>query len=279
MRKLLSIPLLALPLIGCGPSLDHLVETHNYGEALCRVAVHDPGPDEERRLRNALHERLDPALYLHALDEGDLRPALGDRTGRVLERAVLIQMEVDRHEAYVNLITELELRRLPARSTPQALPKITDQREALALLTGESLPHGKTTGSRPSELATFGYMGLRGMAALGELVTLGTLPFRDLLGPPPRDTTQYHPPSDADYQAQSPKTEALYQSDVALWQRPDSSARTVELVLRWQWMQYSTRSGDCTLDGEAHIELPPAATLEERINRRFAGRWIRFRDL
>ncbi|MFO0626228.1 MAG: hypothetical protein U0325_11490 [Polyangiales bacterium] len=173
-------------LLGCAPPLSTLLATHQHGEALCAaVASGAPAGDEARALASFAHE-LAPSLHLRVLTRAELTGALGDAGGRV-------------HDAWEVLLLTTWLR------APTGMQGVIDARlegattspadlVTLARVTRESLPASRTvtTGPGAGERLQAAQRSLGGLAAgLGEVLTLGSVPFLEIFGlVPPRRTVE-----------------------------------------------------------------------------------------
>ncbi len=259
-------------LVGCAPSLDHLLETRNYGEAICKATVIDDDPKALARVERRLAREIDPVLSLHAVTPEQLRPLLGISADSVSSRVLLLRGDMRHHHgAFGSLVTWLEW-----VSPAGVLQPLSGAREAWAALTGERVPEPVVTGQDVSDAAMAAHVAADLTAHVGDFVTLGLFSFTDLVGPAPRSTLEEREQTFEEYRAISPQAAALHEAALSAWPRPTPSDT---LRLRYSYSVPSYK-GECRIERIVRITLPGNGSLEERINRRFDGqRWIRFEEL
>jgi hypothetical protein len=271
-------------LLGCAPPLATLLAEHHHGEALCAaVATGAPAGDADR-VRSAFEQELAPSLHLRVLTRAELTRALGAAGGRV-------------HDAYAVLLVTTWLRAptgmqgtLDARLEGVTTPP-TDL-VTLARATGEPLPSSRTitTGPDAGERLRAAQRSLGGLAAgLGEVLTLGSVPFMEIFGVVPPRRTSVEPATDAEVRAAAPVASALHEAlragtdpvrgghrEALLVPRGASGALTLRVTLRWSaW-------GDrvsCALGVSYALPLGPVTGLDETVRARFGERVVPLRAL
>jgi len=260
---------------GCVPSLPALLAEHQHGEALCAATDADAATGDDERALAAFAREFMPAAHLRALTRDELRAAVGDPGERLYES----------HEV---LLVTTWLRRpmgmhgaLDARVDGTA---ITVDLATLARLTGEVLPSPRTvtTSAGLSARLEAARRSPGGLAAgIGEVLTLGTIPFMEIFGqvPPARSTVE--PPDEAEVRAAAPAASALFAAlrartdptrgayrEAVLLPRSATAALTLRVSLRW------TAHGDgvfCALGMDYALPLGPVTGLGERLRARFGA--------
>lgn len=211
-----ALPLLLVLLTACAPTLPELVGQRHYNEALCAYDALDI--EEQAQVRASLVEAmltdLEPAYHVHEVTLEELSTIMPSEVAeRVLERVMLVRLTYDSHELRSLESFSMGLKLLHAG---EPVPEIPIEREELALLTGETLPGPRTRTVRTPEPEYFWALPF---AMLGDVILLGqgeftVKTFEAMRGEP---ETAVIEPSQVDYFAAAPATEALYHATWDAW--------------------------------------------------------------
>jgi hypothetical protein len=272
-------------LAGCAPSAAYFVEHHRYDEAMCAVEKGKGDEDAARRLVAAAIARdLAPSLHVHAVTRAELEASIGAAGARVADRVLLLDVTLDAQKPQgVEGTFALSLRgsgvKAPAGGKdPAGTGVALARRELFAALVDETLPQQRQVVHAPNaadkiDAALSSPGGF--LAGLGELVTLGLVPVTEITGVVKTRVTTIDP-TDADYAKKAPAAETLYQSFQNRRGRPFAFARPEGDDVRLHvHIELRTHVGSCSLAVEADVALPKEgsdASIEDRINRRFASR-------
>lgn len=300
---------------GCAPIVAELLAERHYGEALCAVNGYGRGR-QHAEVMAALRGALDPAVHVHAVTQEEIAPLVGDKASALGEAVLLVRVRYDTRQVELGSFA-LHARLVAAEgaadpdevSVPPAWHPEDSwfdrkaARELIAALTGEELPEGRRYDYGPSagQRAADGLQISATLSlALLEVATLGILPFREMFGvgmPPSRASgSGRRRPTDAEFRAQAPATEALIDlfrteafrryarpgaryEHLQMWRRPPEDA-ALELVLS-AW--YDAPAGDLGVQCDelevVRVRLPPGDTLEARIRAVFGDRMRRLYEL
>lgn len=200
-----ALGIVALVGLGCAPTLSNLVAQHNHSEALCAATL-DGAPEAARdRVRAMLVDDLEPSIHVSAFTREQLGP-FGPEGQRLADTYEMVQVTTWTRPHSVDLAFRVTFR--GAREVPLELP-------ALAGITGEPLPgyRRETLGPTAAERLNAASGSLGGLAAgVGELLTLGTIPFLQIFGFVRSSQSTEIAPTEAEYRARAPVAYALFAS-------------------------------------------------------------------
>lgn len=89
-----ALPFLAglFTLVGCGPSLQSLVQAKHYREAVC--AGFDGSDGDRDSVGRALDKDADLLIHMHVVSSDELRPVLQEKTAAAVEKARILRVNV-----------------------------------------------------------------------------------------------------------------------------------------------------------------------------------------
>jgi hypothetical protein len=162
----------------------------------------------------------------------------------------------------------------------------------LARVTHESLPASRTvtTGPGAGERLQAAQRSLGGLAAgLGEVLTLGSVPFMEIFGVVPPRRTTVEPATEAEVRAAAPVASALHEAlrertdpvhgahrEALLVPRGAAGALTLRVTLRWS--AWGDRMA-CALRVSYDLPLGPVAGLADAVRVRFCDAVVPLRAL
>jgi hypothetical protein len=268
-RGIARLALAGASVAGCAPSAATLVARRDYDEALCAVAVAEPG--ERARVLRAIRRDAAPRVHVHAVTEDELAASIGARAERVHALAVILNTTYDTNEVTLDRV-RVDVRLASDRGMAR---EIDTGRESLAALTGEPIPGYVTTSEwRVGQNDLLG----AALAAIGTGVLFGTINFLDVFG--------YHrvstrPPTEVEYAAAAPAADALYRSAYRPWAPSGAPAYRLfarpsgggaHLEIRVEYEATSERFGNCDDADEIEVALPAGAPIDSGVNVLFGDR-------
>lgn len=278
---------LSVALAGCTPSLASLVARHQHREALCAARFGGEGPSGDTRVLDMLANDIEPSVHLRALTRDELTSAYGDAGARVAATFQVVLITTWTRPSNFN--DPLEVHLVGANGPWTEAPV---NRVALAGVTGETLPGLRRVTDGPGVAdrflaATSSPGGL--LAGVGELATLGTVPFLELFGFVRPTTTTEYAPTDAEYRARAPVAQALYELLApqtnytrglrrrgALFLRAHDAP--VSLVVTTHFVAAGSEF-TCELGERYTVPLGASHDLDAQLRARFGDAVVRLRDL
>lgn len=292
-QTIAAISAIALVGTGCAPSLDHLLRTHQHGEALCAVTLPDQKATDADRARmiDRFVADADQQLFLRAVTRAELEASLGARGTQLNRDFVVIIVGFADNQPSMEAATSVRF----VRGT-RPLPMVAANDAAFAAALHERIPGDKTIVHQEGRLdrlaralspdpARSAAAAVGGVATgILELMTLGIVPFTEIFPGKKPDRVTTVQPTDAQIRAAAPATmtvhdglaQALRQLSptweprAVILERPrDGEIPRVQVERR---LLKNTKFGQrCQATVIFDQQLLPAPTLEESIARTFPG--------
>lgn len=83
--------LLLLPLFGCAPSLQQLVDGHSFPDAMCLTEQRNLGPEAQQRVLRAMASATAQSIQIDVLPASALGEALGPKGQEIAQKYVLVR--------------------------------------------------------------------------------------------------------------------------------------------------------------------------------------------
>lgn len=290
---------------GCGSSLQTLLKTGQYDEALCKVQRFGGSETDKKMVQYNIVQKSDVAIHLSAVSQRQLGEVLGEQMAeKIYSQVSIIRVIVDPQFMQLRQVYTAEIigdsvaveNTNGANGSEAKMTTISPTRENLARLTGERLPQATQSYSSPSRVDRLGAAVTSGaggwVAAFFEAITLGAVPVTEILGYGGHGTRSYYSPTDNDYLRTAPAAEKLYRS---LYQvndrgRAGENAHTLyllvprtltgkkQLVIVAGYDGQPSR-GQCRFGRRVVIALGSSGALEDDISTMFKSTPRRLNDL